>query len=82
MSSLQDLGAFPAPLWLDFFISAGLEINKHPSVVKARSHLLFPAHSVFPRTYSPFGVFIFNSLPLLSAIPSLARWLRAASEVI
>lgn len=81
-SSLQDLGAFSTPLWLDYFISAGLGINKYPSVIKACPHLPFPARSVFPRMYSPFGLFIFNSLPLLSAIPSLVRRPRAASEVI
>ena len=82
MSSLQDLGAFSAPLWLDFFISARLEINKYPSVTKACPHLLFPAHGIFPRTYSPFGLFIFNSPPLLSAILCFVRWPGAASEVI
>ena len=82
MSSLRDLWAFSAPLWLEFFISAVLAINSYPSVIKACPHLLFPAHSAFPRTYSPFGLIISSPSPLLSTVPSLVRWPQAASEVI
>lgn len=81
LSFLWDWGAFSASLWLDFCISAGFAVSSSFSVTKASPHLLFPAQGVFPRIHSPFSLFLSNSPPLLSAIPSLLSRPWAATKV-